>query len=450
MASPAEAGCVDLDHESQLALFEPAERDRTSRDQRRNGDSGAHPAKATEPRDSAPPAAADQAVLRALEDALAAAREAGDDRPALAVLASRLGDLATPRAPPPADRVLLRQARDEWLRRLEVQQKSESTCVGYRVAIDDLLGWSETNDRDVLEEASIVDYLRSYRQRASPAASTYYRRFVLLRRFLRWACRRQGLTDPFHDLEAPPKPRQESDWLTREEFRRLLDAAGKPQRNLPGLAERDQLVLLTLVLTGLRRSELCALDWRDLELDGRKPSLLVRSGKRGKSRRQPIPKSLARQLRRLANDHYPEPTDPVFCGLQGGRLQETILADIIARAAKRAGLEKHVTAHTLRHTAATWLRQELGDTRLVAEYLGHADLSTVARYAHVDREELFDAADRLEKLAVARDEPRALLSVDPATDTTPAIPVSASSDMIVERVPARRRRRRRRRGRHRR
>lgn len=166
-------------------------------------------------------------------------------------------------------------------------------------------------------------------------------------------------------------------------------------------------MLLTLVLTGLRRSELCALDWRDLELDGRKPSLLVRSGKGGKSRRQPIPASLARQLQRLANAHSPGPADPVFCGLRGGRLQQTILADIIGRAAKRAGLEKHVTAHTLRHTAATWLRQELGDTRLVAEYLGHADLSTVARYAHVDREELFEAAGRLEELAVGGDEPRA-------------------------------------------
>jgi site-specific recombinase XerC len=100
-------------------------------------------------------------------------------------------------------------------------------------------------------------------------------------------------------------------------------------------------------------------------------------------------------------------SDPVFCGLAGGRLQETILADIIRRATKRAGIEKHVTAHTLRHTAATWLRQELGDTRLVAEYLGHADLSTVARYAHVDRDELFAAASRLEQLAAPREEPGA-------------------------------------------
>ena len=85
----------------------------------------------------------------------------------------------------------------------------------------------------------------------------------------------------------------------------------------------------------------------------------------------------------------------MFCGLGGGRLQATTLARIISRSAARAGLSKHVTAHTLRHTAATWLRQATGDTRLVAEYLGHADLSTVSRYAHVAREELHTAVQTL-------------------------------------------------------
>ena len=207
------------------------------------------------------------------------------------------------------------------------------------------------------------------------------------------------MPDPFLDLEPPPKPRQERDWLTPDEFRKLLDAAGHPQRNLPGLAERDRLVLLALVTTGLRRSELCALEWRDLDLDGRKRSLLVRCGKGGKPRRQPVPAGLARELRNVRDTRHAESTDPVFCGLAGRRLQETILADIIRRAATRAGIDKHVTAHTLRHTAATWLRQEAGDTRLVAEYLGHADISTVSRYAHVERAELFEAAGRLERLA---------------------------------------------------
>ncbi len=55
-------------------------------------------------------------------------------------------------------------------------------------------------------------------------------------------------------------------------------------------------MLLALVTTGLRRSELCALEWRDLDLDGRKRSLLVRCGKGGKPRRQPVPAGLAREL----------------------------------------------------------------------------------------------------------------------------------------------------------
>jgi integrase/recombinase XerC len=293
---------------------------------------------------------ADQAALAALEAALVDARASEDDRPPLVVLASCLGQLdgSSVSAPPAAscDGAALRQAREDWLKRLETAQKSESSLVAYRVAIDDLLDWSEPRRRSVLEEATIVDYLSDYQERAHPAPATYYRRFLVLRRFLRWVCRRIGAADPFRDLDPPPKPRQERDWLTREEFQRLLDAAGKPERNLPGLAERDQLVLRALVTTGLRRSELCALEWRDLELDGRKKSLLVRHGKGDKSRSQPIPARLARELRTLRDARQPTPTDPVFCGLNGGRLQETILADIIRRAATRAGIEKHVTAHT--------------------------------------------------------------------------------------------------------
>jgi integrase len=454
VAKRARKARTDVDLDGQLDLFEdvvghplPSLAERQE-----NGDLEEHPAEIPHPSECAGVGrhtGPDRAVLRALEEALKDAREGGDDRSALVVLGSCLGVLGAPSTPLPARGVSLRQASVDWLRRLETQQKSESTLVGYRVAIDDLLDWSETNGRDILTETAIVDYLHSYLERAQPAEASYYRRFVLLRKFVRWICRRDGVPDPFLDLDAPPKPRQGRDWLTPEEFRRLLDAAGRPERNLPGLAERDQLVLLTLVLTGLRRSELCALDWRDLDLDGRKPSLLVRSGKGGKSRRQPIPASLARQLQSLANAHNPQPTDPVFCGLQGGRLQETILADIIGRAAKRAGIEKHITAHTLRHTAATWLRQELGDTRLVAEYLGHADLSTVARYAHVDREELFEAAGRLEELAVPEAEPQAPRDIESRPDNAGQVRPSESDGVAAGANRSRRRHRRRRRRRHR-
>lgn len=209
------------------------------------------------------------------------------------------------------------------------------------------------------------------------------------------------MPDPSLDLEAPKKPQTEADWLTPKEFARLFAAAGAPSRRRAGLAERDRLVLLTLVATGLRRSELVALNWADLELDEVRSSLLVRRGKGGKPRRQPLPPALAQELARLRVSTQPRADGPVFCGLGGKRLQPTILANIIRRAADRADLEKRVTAHTLRHTAAPWLRQETGDARLVARYLGHADLSTVSRYAHVADDDLHSAAAAIaDRLAV--------------------------------------------------
>src|SRR4051812_18622130 len=126
---------------------------------------------------------ADRAALAALEAALDDARASADDRPPLVVLASCVGQSgAASAAPSPGAspvRASLRQARDDWLRRLETSQKSASALVAYRVAIDDLLDWSETSGRSVFDEASIVTYLSCYRERAQPAPATYYRRFLL-------------------------------------------------------------------------------------------------------------------------------------------------------------------------------------------------------------------------------------------------------------------------------
>lgn len=345
---------------------------------------------------------ADRAAVAAIETALAEARRAGDEQTPFAIIAGSLAEFGVviPRPSRPSA-LLVEQGRDEWLRRLRSGGRSESALHAYRAAIDDLLAWAERSGRgaELFEERTIVDYLDDYRRRVAPAAATYHRRFLIMRRFMRWVSRRDGVPDPFLDLDAPPKPRQESDWLTPGEFQRMLAAAAHPRRRHAGIVERDQLVLLALVTTGLRRSELIALDWRDLDLDGPRPSLLVRRGKGGKPRRQPLAPTVADGLRQLREQKDPLPNDPVFCGLAGGRLQPKVLAAIIRRAVEGSRIEKKVTAHTLRHTAASWLRQATGDTRLVAEYLGHADLSTVSRYAHVAPDELHQAAAMLSERA---------------------------------------------------
>lgn len=325
------------------------------------------------------------------------ARERGDERPAFTLIAGCLDEIGVVLPDRTRRTVSLDEARDEWLRRLRSADRSASAIVAYRTALNDLIAFIARagRDRELFAEDTIVAYLDDYRRRVQPAQATYYRRFTLLRYFFRWLSQRANAPDPFRDLNTPGKPHNEADWLTPEEFQRLLEAASSPVKRRPGLVERDRLVLLTLVATGLRRSELIALDWRDLDLDSGRPSLLVRHGKGGKPRRQPLPPALASELKKLRGPRRPIPSAPVFRGLEGKRLHPGMLGLIVRRAAARAKLEKKVTAHTLRHTAATWLRQQGADARLVASYLGHADLSTVSRYAHVAAEELHVAADAL-------------------------------------------------------
>jgi integrase/recombinase XerC len=337
---------------------------------------------------------ADRAALMTLREVFGDARKRGDDRPAFTLLAACLDELGVALPERRAKSISLEAASDDWMRRLRSANRSASAVAAYRAALTDLINFVDRTGRadSIFVEDTIVAYLDDYRQRRAPAPATYYRRFTLLRYFFRWLSGRAGVPDPFRDLEAPGKPHEEAAWLTGNEFARLLDAAGRPRRHIPGLAARDRLVLLALVTTGLRRSELLALDWGDLDLDSPRPSLLVRRGKGGKPRRQPIAPPLADALSQVRDTRRPNADSPVFCGLEGKRLQPAILGLIVRRAAERAGLEKRVTAHTLRHTAATWLRQQTGDARLVAAYLGHADLSTVSRYAHVADSELHKAA----------------------------------------------------------
>src|SRR5262245_59986734 len=130
------------------------------------------------PRATRRPAPSDRRRAEDVSDDVAKAHDP------LAVLASYLSRLAPPDRHLPTE-AELRQARNDWLSRLEAARRSKSALVAYRIAIDDLLDWSSDRGRNIFEEATIVDYLAAYQRRARPAPATYYRRFGLLRRFVR-------------------------------------------------------------------------------------------------------------------------------------------------------------------------------------------------------------------------------------------------------------------------
>jgi Phage integrase, N-terminal SAM-like domain len=196
---------------------------------------------------------ADRLALGALEAVMQSARRAKDERPAFELLLESLAEVGV-RATPPVHSPPLNRERDAWLRRLQSAQRSRSTLNAYRVAIDDLLTWAEDSgcSAELFVEQTLVNCLDAYRRTRQPAPVTYHQRVVLLRRLMRWASQRNGLTDPFLELQPPAKPAHESDWFTRAKFAELLQAAGRPSRRRAGLAERDPLVLLTLVTTPRR------------------------------------------------------------------------------------------------------------------------------------------------------------------------------------------------------
>lgn len=169
--------------------------------------------------------------------------------------------------------------------------------------------------------------------------------------FRDWVDRGRGTPNPFLGLKTP-SARWEPVWLTREEFTHLLAGAKCPTRFMPAMVERDTLILMAVLLTGMSRSELIAVRWEDVDLGWQRPSLVIPCVKDGRRRRQPLPTQLAAELRSWREFRDPDREDHVFCALGGRRLDATKVERIITSAASRVLLDKHVTAQTLRDTAA--------------------------------------------------------------------------------------------------
>lgn len=158
--------------------------------------------------------------------------------------------------------------------------------------------------------------------------------------------------------------------MTRDEIGRLLGAITH---------EKSRLLVRLLYASGLRVSEAVRLRTEDIELDER--IAWVRSGKGGKDRMVILSEGLVAVLRKyLRGKSY------VFPGRDGPMTPRNV-QKIISRAARKAGIRKHVTPHVLRHSFATHLREAGNDLRLIQELLGHSSIQTTEIYTHVSAEE---------------------------------------------------------------
>jgi integrase/recombinase XerD len=192
--------------------------------------------------------------------------------------------------------------------------------------------------------------------------------------------------DPSDRLETPQRWRTLPDTLSVREVESMLAAPGVEER----LAWRDRALLELAYGGGLRVSELCGLALGNLLLED---GLVRVLGKGGKERVVPIGRgtigtvSVYLSVLRPTLDRG-QSRGRVLLNVRGEPLSRVGAWTVVKRCAERAGIQKRVTPHTLRHSFATHLLEGGADLRAVQEMLGHADLSTTQIYTHVDREYL--------------------------------------------------------------
>ena len=192
--------------------------------------------------------------------------------------------------------------------------------------------------------------------------------------------------DPTEALEPPKLARKIPEFLTIAEIEKLM---ASPEANEP-LGMRDRAILELLYASGLRVSELTALERPSLLFDR---SLLKVAGKGARDRLVPLGRQAilhvetylrtARHL--LAKPHSGE---VVFLNVHGNGLSRMSIWKIIRAATEKAGIAKEVSPSTLRHSFATHLLEGGANLRDIQELLGHADISTTQVYAHVDSQYL--------------------------------------------------------------
>jgi len=170
-------------------------------------------------------------------------------------------------------------------------------------------------------------------------------------------------------------------YLTEREVEQLIEAA-KSNRH----GHRDATMILVAYRHGLRASEVCSLEWHQIELDqGR---LHVRRAKRGSPSVHPIRGDEIRALRRLRRENPSEAY--VFVSERGGPISPMGFHHLIQRLGKAAKTPFAVHPHMLRHACGYKLANDGHDTRALEHYLGHKNIQHTVRYTELSPDRFRD------------------------------------------------------------
>lgn len=276
-----------------------------------------------------------------------------------------------------------------FLEFMEVERRSsERTLANYELALRQFRewrppfkGWAELTADDF--RAFLFDLMKKERGRA-----TIRLQFAALRSFFKWLTRRRGWkTNPLLDVQLPKREKKLPVVLTVTQVESMLAlplTLEKSKRDALWAPERDTAILELFYSTGMRLSELVALNVADIDTYTETVRVF---GKGKKERLCPVGSKALEAVQRYrlkagVND------GALFLSKLRKRITAQSVDDVIMKYWRASGIPVHLTPHKLRHSFATHLLNNGADLRSVQELLGHASLSTTQIYTHVSTQRM--------------------------------------------------------------
>jgi len=238
----------------------------------------------------------------------------------------------------------------------------------------------------------IISYMLDMREREY-ASSTIARKVAAVKSLFGFLFAQELVgKNPAAELDSPKVEKHLPEIISAQDVEELLDTPGTHSpANL-----RDTALLELLYATGLRVSELVALNVEDTDLEA---GIIRCVGKGNKERILPLYEQAQEILRAYLHSGRPgllsngEKETALFLNRRGQRLTRQGLWLIIKRYVEQSGIAGHVTPHTLRHSFATHMLRGGAGLREVQELLGHANISTTQVYTQVSKEHLRQVYD---------------------------------------------------------
>jgi len=254
-------------------------------------------------------------------------------------------------------------AVESFITDLELMGYSKHTIKAYRLTVVNALKHAGKNYK-VVTTRDLKKFLLYLQKEKGCTLRTIGRHTNALKKFFRAF----GL-DVADKIQLPRTQKTLPTFLNHGEMEKLLKSI---------VNERDLIIVRLLYASGLRVSELVALNKDDIEGN----MIIVHEGKGKKDRIT----YLDSETLKLLNQYLSKRKDKnpaLFINRRKGRLTERYVEVLVKKHAKRAGIKKKVTPHTLRHTFATHLLQNNANIVVIQKLLGHASLSTTQIYTHV-------------------------------------------------------------------